>query len=114
VRLDEHEDGDATFEAEEAASAASRPLHYLGWVARFSPGRGVGAIRSESGREVVFDLRFVRLAGGGPGERARDRLHEGDRIGFDVGWTSRGLRVTWIRPLDEAAPAATPTRPGDA
>jgi len=28
-------------------------------------------------------------------------LKEGDRVGFDVGWTSSGLRVTTIKPLEQ-------------
>ena len=78
------------------------PLHYLGHVARFSPPRGVGSVRSDSGREISFDVRFLEVFGVGRGRHARDALHEGMRIGFDVGWTSRGLRVTWIRRLDVA------------
>lgn len=27
-------------------------------------------------------------------------LKEGGRVGFDVGWTSKGLRVTTIKPLE--------------
>jgi hypothetical protein len=29
-------------------------------------------------------------------------LHEGDTIRFDVGWTSKGLRVTTIKPASSA------------
>ncbi|MBM4267171.1 MAG: hypothetical protein FJ144_11285 [Deltaproteobacteria bacterium] len=96
MRLDETDSPD-----EGAVEPLGTP-HYLGSISRFSPGRGVGAVRSDSGREILFDLRFVRVAGIGAGERAARLLHEGVRIGFDVGWTSRGLRVTWIRPLEEA------------
>lgn len=85
-------------------SEESTPLHYTGRVTRFSAPRGVGAIRSDAGREVAFDVRFLEVAGAGRGDFARDALEEGMRVGFDVGWTSRGLRVTWIRPL---APDAT-------
>lgn len=78
---------------------AAAPLHYLGRVVRFSPPRGVGSIRSDTGREVAFDVRFLEVAGVGRGDRARQALEEGMRVGFDVGWTSRGLRVTWILPV---------------
>jgi hypothetical protein len=27
-----------------------------------------------------------------------DLIREGDIVGFDVGWTSRGLRITTIHP----------------
>ena len=29
-----------------------------------------------------------------------DLIREGDIVGFDVGWTSKGLRVTNIHPRD--------------
>ena len=32
------------------------------------------------------------------------------RVGFDVGWTARGLRVTWMRPEEE--PATSERQPG--
>lgn len=83
------------------ANAESTALHYVGRIVRFSPPRGVGAIRSDTGREVAFDVRFLEVSGAGHGKRAADALEEGLRVGFDVGWTSRGLRVTWMRPLAE-------------
>ncbi len=62
----------------------------------------MGSIRSDTGREVLFDVRFLEVAGVGRGDRARTALEEGMRVGFDVGWTSSGLRVTWIRRLQDA------------
>ncbi len=94
--------------AEEIAGGdAKRVLHYVGRVVRFSPPRGVGAIRSDTGREVGFDVRFLEVAGVGRGKRAGEMIEEGLRVGFDVGWTSRGLRVTWMRPLDEGSERET-------
>lgn len=87
-------------EEEAAASPSDGPLHYTGRVVRFSPPRGVGSVRSDGGREVPFDVRFLEVSGAGRGSFARNALEEGMRVGFDVGWTSRGLRVTWMRPLD--------------
>jgi hypothetical protein len=42
----------------------------------------------------------VSVAGAALGGRMPgiDLLHQGDRVGFDVGWTSNGLRVTTIKP----------------
>ena len=78
-------------------------LRYGGRIVRYSPGRGVGAIRSDAGREIAFDIRFCEVAGVGRGERAREVLTEGQRVGFDVGWTSRGLRVTWMSLAHDAS-----------
>jgi len=43
---------------------------------------------------------FVHVVGAKIGGRMPgiDLLHEGDVVGFDVGWTSKGLRVTTISP----------------
>src|SRR5215472_12211126 len=62
--------------------------------------RGRGVIRSHSGREIRFEFPFVNVTGAALGGRAPgiDLLHQGDRVGFDVGWTSKGLRVTTIKP----------------
>jgi hypothetical protein len=62
--------------------------------------RGRGVIRSHSGREIRFEFPFVSVAGAAFGGRMPgiDLLHQGDRVGFDVGWTSNGLRVTTIKP----------------
>ncbi len=80
----------------------SGPLAYAGYVARYSRGRGVGTLRSASGREIPFDIRFCELAGVGRGERIREALDEGLPVAFDVGWTSRGLVVTWMRFASES------------
>jgi hypothetical protein len=62
--------------------------------------RGRGVIRSHSGREIRFEFPFVSVAGAALGGRnpGIDLLHQGDPVGFDVGWTSKGLRVTRIKP----------------
>ena len=73
--------------------------YYTGRVVGFSSMRGVGLIRAESGREVPFDLRFCAVAGAPSGLRARGFLDVGLRVAYDVGWTSSGLRATWLKPL---------------
>ena len=56
-------------------------------------GRGTGILRTGSGREVRFVVPFVEFL---DGRRIHD-LTEGMEVGFDVGWTSHGLRVTKIK-----------------
>jgi hypothetical protein len=56
-------------------------------------GRGTGLVRSGSGREIRFVVPFVELLGG----RKLHDLVEGMEVGFDVGWTSHGLRITKIK-----------------
>ncbi len=73
---------------------------YRGLIVFLDRVRGRGTIRSYSGREIHFQFPFVQVVGAPIGGRAPglDRLRQGDRVGFDVGWTSKGLRVTLINP----------------
>jgi cold shock CspA family protein len=66
---------------------------YVGTIVRVNYAQGTGVLRSASGREIRFVAPFVELLGG---RRFRD-LVEGMEVGFDVGWTSKGLRVTRIK-----------------
>ncbi len=73
---------------------------YQGIIVRLDRARGRGLIRAMSGREIAFQFPFVTVLGapiGGP-MAGIELLHEGDRVGFDVGWLSRGLVVTSIKP----------------
>ena len=73
---------------------------YHGMIMRLDRSRGRGLVRSHSGREIRFEFPFVAVVGAGIGGRMPgiELIREGDSIGFDVGWTSKGLRVTVIRP----------------
>jgi len=73
---------------------------YRGLIVFLDRVRGRGAIRSFSGREIQFQFPFVAVIGAPIGGRnpGIDRLNQGDTVGFDVGWTSKGLRVTQIKP----------------
>lgn len=67
---------------------------YRGTVLKLSPGAQRGTIRSASGRNIPFVFPHVTLVG--PHRRFED-LSEGMQVGFDVSWTSKGLRVSVIR-----------------
>ena len=54
----------------------------------------MGVVRTESGREVPFSFDLVELLG--EAKKPSD-LREGQEVGYDVGWTSKGLRVTRIK-----------------
>ena len=80
---------------------------YLGTIRKLFPSAGLGMVRSDSGREIPFAAVHVVI--GGSVQRF-DQLREGMRVGFDVSWTSRGLRITVLdvrrdgpppRPTDE-------------
>jgi hypothetical protein len=73
---------------------------YTGLIVLLDAIRGRGVIRSHSGREITFQFPHVTVVGAQTGGRTPgiELLHEGDSVGFDVGWTSQGLRVTTIHP----------------
>jgi hypothetical protein len=62
-------------------------------IVRLQPGRGTGLVRTGGGREIRFIAQFVDVLDG----RSFRDLREGMEVGFDVGWTSKGLRVTKIK-----------------
>jgi len=77
---------------------------YKGLIVFLDRMRGRGVIRSFSGREIPFEFPFVSVVGA-PIGRSRagiELIKEGDSVGFDVGWTSSGLRVTRIKPASAA------------
>ena len=78
---------------------------YPGLIVFLDRVRGRGVVRSRSGREIRFEFPFVTIVGAPLGGRAPgiDLLRQGDTIGFDVGWTSKGLRVTRIKPSDKTS-----------
>ena len=83
-----------------AEAAAGGDLFYRGTLIRFWHGAGAGVVRTGSGREIPFEIEHVTVLGSlvtGPGRYA---LEQGMRVGFDVGWTSRGLRVTKLFPAE--------------
>jgi hypothetical protein len=81
---------DATFD--EGQPSAER--FYVGTIRKLFLGSQSGIVRSQSGREIAFVWLHVQKVG-----RLRhfDELREGMSVGFDVGWTSRGLRVTVLQ-----------------
>jgi hypothetical protein len=71
----------------------SRFPFYIGTIVRVNYGSGSGVLRTGNGREIRFLQPFVDILDG----RKLHELTEGMQVGFDVGWTSRGLRVTLIK-----------------
>jgi hypothetical protein len=75
--------------------AGPQDRYYRGTIVRVYYGSESGTLVSDAtGREYHFKYPFVEILG--PIPRV-DGLREGMSVGFDVGWTSRGLRVTVIR-----------------
>ncbi|MGH7837495.1 MAG: hypothetical protein ACREQC_06665 [Candidatus Binataceae bacterium] len=98
------DDGEIDTAADDAIAAANDEhllgSFYRGLIVFLDRVRGRGMIRSFSGREIHFEFPFVAVIGAPIGGRAPgiDLIRQGDTVGFDVGWTSKGLRVTRIKP----------------
>jgi cold shock CspA family protein len=75
-------------------SVESADKYYRGVVLKLSRSAQRGTIRSTSGRNIPFMFMHVTMVG--PHQRFED-LREGQQVGFDVSWTSKGLRVSVIR-----------------
>jgi len=71
-----------------------RDLFHHGVITKLFPSNNMGLVRTESGREVPFSFELVILLGDvqKPGD-----LREGMEVGYDIGWTDKGLRVTKIK-----------------
>ncbi len=69
-------------------------LYHHGVITKLFPSNNTGIVRTESGRELPFSYDFVILSG--EATKVQD-LHEGDSVGYDLGWTSSGLKVTKIK-----------------
>lgn len=71
---------------------------YKGIIHKIIASAESGIVLSDSGKEIPFVFPFVRLIGA---PRLDIRyLTEGMRVGFDVGWTAKGLRVSTIKIYD--------------
>ena len=92
-------DGDA---GDGVAEQVPGELFYRGTLIRLSRGGSHGVVRSlTSGREVVFERQHAIVLGGPASDVAE--LREGMVVGYDVGWTSHGLRVTKLFPVADLA-----------
>ena len=82
---------------------------YAGLIVLLDRARGRGLLRSRGGREISFEFPFVTVVGAPLGRHfpGIELIREGDEVGFDVGWTSHGLRVTAIRPARTSRPEAS-------
>lgn len=69
-------------------------LYHQGMITKLFPSNNTGIVRTESGRELPFSYDFVILCG--EAKTVQD-LREGERVGYDLGWTSNGLKVTKIK-----------------
>lgn len=100
-------------ERENALSENGRPPgdhFYHGVIKKIFWSNETGVIRSDSGRDVPFVFEFVTLLGAP--RQDINFLRPGMRVGFDVGWTSKGLRASVIKIYDLFAETVAPEHPG--
>lgn len=79
---------------EDQQTKPPQDLYHHGVISKLFPSNNMGVVRTESGREVQFayDLVIVTGAINKPID-----LKEGMTVGYDLGWTSKGLRITKIK-----------------
>ena len=79
---------------DQAALPNTDDLFHHGVITKLFPSNNTGIVRVESGREVFFSYDFVILTG-----EIKSPLHlkVGQPVGYDLGWTPSGLRVTKIK-----------------
>jgi hypothetical protein len=70
---------------------------YRGTIIKLARGALRGTVRTASGRNIPFIFPYVTMVGP---HRSIDDLREGLEVGYDVSWTSKGLRVSVIRVPD--------------
>lgn len=73
-------------------------LFYQGVISRLFPKNSMGIVRTASGREIAFSYNMVIILGG---SQDPNDLQEGQKVGYDLGWTSNGLRVNKIKVYPE-------------
>jgi hypothetical protein len=84
---------------------AQSDLFHHGVITKLFPSNNTGFVRIESGREVPFSYDFVILCGAA---KTVHDLREAEAVGYDLGWTPSGLRVTKIYTAGKAAQAPVP------
>jgi len=72
---------------------------YRGRIIKLHRGGARGMLRSASGRDIPFLFAFVTVVGT---HRRLEDLREGMEVGYDVSWTSHGLRVSVIQIPEQA------------
>jgi hypothetical protein len=90
-------------ETPKLVAPAQHDLFHHGVITKLFPSNNTGFVRIESGREVAFSYEFVILCGAA---KSVHDLREGEAVGYDLGWTPSGLRITKINTHASRAPAA--------
>lgn len=77
-------------------------LYHQGVITKLFPSNNTGVVRTESGRELTFTYDLVLLRGE---VKSALELKVGEPVGYDLGWTSSGLKITKIKTYPKTTPA---------
>jgi hypothetical protein len=83
----------AADESDPLASTRGDFFHQ-GAITKLFPSNNTGVVRTESGRELTFSYDLVILCGEA---KSPLDLKVGEPVGYDLGWTSNGLRITKLK-----------------
>ncbi|MFH0799338.1 MAG: hypothetical protein V2A66_04055 [Pseudomonadota bacterium] len=86
--------GDKIGSLQEFPHVDESDLFPKGEIASYYPQQGYGYIRTARGQSLIFRVAEMDLAGP---KRHRRYIAAGCRVGYDVSWTSHGLRVSRMK-----------------
>ena len=69
-------------------------FYHQGVITKLFPSNNTGVVRTESGRELTFSYELVIISGEA---KSPLELKVGENVGYDLGWTSNGLRITKLK-----------------
>ena len=72
--------------------------YYRGRIAKFNPKTGYGFVETGEGSHIFFYADQIRLEGA---RTRKSDIQPGKTVGFDVGWTDRGIRVCKMKIVEE-------------
>lgn len=75
-------------------ASARGDFYHQGVITKLFPSNNTGVVRTESGRELTFSYELVILCGEA---KSPLELKVGEPVGYDLGWTSNGLRITKLK-----------------
>jgi hypothetical protein len=75
-------------------------FYHQGVISKLFPSNNIGVVRTESGRELTFSYDLVILVGVA---KSPLELKVGELVGYDLGWTSNGLRITKLKTYPKPA-----------
>ena len=88
-------------DTKEPLASSRGDFFHQGVITKLFPSNNTGVVRTESGRELTFSYDLVILCGEA---KSPLELKVGETVGYDLGWTSNGLRITKLKTYRDPAP----------